>query len=61
VFEGGLMGRYLLRSGGAWGPQALANARLGWALFRRGRLKLLPSRIKDRGWLKALRPGREEA
>jgi heterodisulfide reductase subunit C len=61
VFEGGLMGRYLLRTGGAWGPQAVANARLGWALFRRGRLKLVPSRIKDRGWLGALRRGKEEA
>jgi heterodisulfide reductase subunit C len=54
VFEGGLMTRYLLKSGGAFGPEALKNARLGLTMFKKGRLKLLPTRIKDRAWLKAL-------
>jgi len=54
VFEGSLMGRYLLATGGAWGADAAKNARLGLAMLTRGRLKLWPSRIKDRRWLKAL-------
>jgi heterodisulfide reductase subunit C len=54
VSEGSLMGRYLLASGGAWGAEAARNARLGLAMFKRGRLKILPSRVKDRRWLKAL-------
>ncbi|MFH1033473.1 MAG: 4Fe-4S dicluster domain-containing protein [Pseudomonadota bacterium] len=54
VFEGSLMTRYLLKTGGAFGPEALANARLGLAMFKRGRLKLLPAGTKQRAWLKAL-------
>jgi heterodisulfide reductase subunit C2 len=54
VFEGSLMTRYLIKTGGALGPEALANARLGWAMFKRGRLKLLPAGTKNRRWLKAL-------
>ncbi len=54
VFEGSLMGRYMLATGGAFGPEAMKNARLGLAMFRRGRLKLMPSRIRDRRWLRAL-------
>lgn len=54
VFEGELMGGYLLKTGGAFGPEALANAKLGLTMFRKGRLKLLPARIKDRAWLKEL-------
>jgi heterodisulfide reductase subunit C len=61
VFEGGLMGRYLLKTGGAFGTEARANARLAWAMLRRGRLKLLPSRVRRRGWLKALRAAGKEA
>ncbi|MBI5521757.1 MAG: 4Fe-4S dicluster domain-containing protein [Desulfarculus sp.] len=54
VFEGSLMTRYLLKTGGAFGPEAMANARLGLAMFKRGRLKLLPAGIKQRRWLKDL-------
>lgn len=54
VFESSLMGRYLLTTGGIWGTGAAKNVRLGLAMLKRGRLKLLPSRIKDRRWLKAL-------
>lgn len=60
VFEGGLMMRYFLATGGLTGPEARRNARLGWAMFRRGRLKLLPARVRRRAWLKALRRGRKE-
>lgn len=64
VFEGSLMGRFLLATGGAFGPEAMKNARLGLAMLKRGRLKLIPARISDRRWLKALfakpaRSGRE--
>jgi len=54
VFEGTLMARYLLKTGGAFGREAMANARLGLAMFRRGRLRLTPTRVRDRRWLKAL-------
>ena len=54
VFETGLMTRYMLGSGQAFGPEAIDNAKLGWAMFKRGRLGLLPSGIKDRGFLKKL-------
>ena len=54
VFEGGMMARYMMKSGQAFGPGAIENAKLGWAMFRRGRLALLPSRIQDRGFLKKL-------
>lgn len=54
VFEGGMMTRYLLKSGAAFGPEAMANAKLGLAMFKRGRLKLLPSGTRERAWLKAL-------
>ena len=55
VFEGSLLARYLLRSGGLFGVEARENARLGWEMFKRGRIKLLPSRTRARGWLKALK------
>lgn len=64
VFEGSLMGRYLLATGGLFGPEALRNAALGLAMFKRGRLKLMPAGIKRRRWLKELfdrpRPERKE-
>ncbi len=59
VFEGSLMARYMLKSGGAFGPAAMQNARLGLAMFKRGRLKLLPAGTKDRSWLKGLFGGRQ--
>ncbi len=54
VFEGSLMTRYLIRSGGLFGPEAIKNARLGLAMLKKGRLKLLPAGTRDRTWLKAL-------
>lgn len=54
VFEGSLMTRYLLKTGGLFGPEAIKNAKLGLTMFRRGRMKLLPAGTKDRRWLKAL-------
>lgn len=55
VFEASLMGWYLFKTGGMFNPpEAIKNARLGLAMFKRGRLKLVPSRTKDRAWLKEL-------
>ncbi len=59
VFEGGLMTRYLLKTGGAFGPEAKQNASLGWAMLKRGRMKLLPKGTRDRRWLKALRQAKK--
>ena len=63
VFEASLMARYMLASGGALGPEAMENARLGLAMLRKGRLRLRPSRVRDRRWLKALfaEPAGEES
>jgi heterodisulfide reductase subunit C len=57
VFEGSLMTRYLLQTGGAFGPEAFKNAKLGLAMFKRGRMKLLPAGTKDRRWLKGVFAG----
>ncbi len=54
VFEPSLMGRYQLAAHGPWGPQAKKNLRLAWAMLRRGRLKLLPSRTRARAWRRRL-------
>jgi heterodisulfide reductase subunit C len=54
VFEGSLMGRYLLATGGLFGPEARRNAALGLAMFKRGRLKLMPAGVRRRRWLKEL-------
>ena len=54
IFEGSLMAGYLLKTGGALGPEALANAKLGLTMLKKGRMKLLPAGTKDRAWLKAL-------
>jgi heterodisulfide reductase subunit C len=54
VFEGGLMLRYMLESGSAFGPEAFKNAKMGLTMLRKGRLKLLPGGTKDRKWLKEL-------
>ncbi len=62
VFEGSLMTRYLIQSGAMFGPEAMANAKLGLAMFKRGRMKLLPAGTKDRRWLKGVfrDPGRKK-
>jgi heterodisulfide reductase subunit C len=54
VFEGEMMASYMLKTGGAFGPAALKNARLGLTMLKKGRMRLLPERNKDRRWLKAL-------
>lgn len=54
VFEGSLMTRYFLKTGLAFSPDAIDYAKLGLSMFKRGRLKLLPSGTKDRAWLKEL-------
>lgn len=51
VFEAGMMAHYLLKTNQAFGPAAIANARLGLAMLKRGRLKLLPRGNRDRRWL----------
>jgi len=55
VFEGSLLARYLLKTGGLFGAEARDNARLGWEMFKRGRIKLVPSRTRQRDWLKTLK------
>lgn len=55
VFEGGLMGRYMVKASGPLSPEARQNAALGWQMFKRGRIKCLPKGTKDRRWLKTLR------
>jgi heterodisulfide reductase subunit C2 len=51
VFESGLIGNYMLKSGD-WlqkikGGTLLDEMRLGWTMYRKGRLKIFPKRIKD--------------
>jgi hypothetical protein len=36
------------------GPPLSKNAKLGWQMFKKGRLSLLPQGIKDRRFLKEL-------
>jgi heterodisulfide reductase subunit C len=55
VFEGALMGRYVLKTSGPFGRDAKQNAVLGWQMLKRGRISLLPKGTKDRRWLKSLR------
>ncbi len=59
VFEGSLLTRFLLKSGGALGPEAIKNARLGWEMLRRGRIKLVPPRLRRRRWLKGVFASKE--
>jgi heterodisulfide reductase subunit C len=63
IFEGGLLGAYMLRSGqmgsmvktGAWKDQV----QLGWKMFRKGRLPLLPKSIEGKAEVAAiLRPSK---
>jgi len=55
IFEASMMTRQMLKSGDFMSPQkTIKNARLGLAMFRRGRLRLLPEGVKDRKWLKEL-------
>ncbi|MFZ5586504.1 MAG: 4Fe-4S dicluster domain-containing protein [Thermodesulfobacteriota bacterium] len=61
VFEGELLARFMLKSGGALGPEALKNAKLGLAMLKRGRIKLLPPRRRARDLLAQLKARAREA
>ncbi len=61
IFEGSMMTRYYFKSGEMFGPEAIKYGLLGLEMFKRGRLKLLPSGNKDRAWLKALFGGQRRA
>ena len=58
VFEGGLMGAYMLRSGqmgsmlktGAWKDQL----QLGWKMFKKGRMPLFPTSIEGKAEVAAI-------
>ncbi len=58
VFEAGLMQNYLLRSGEAFTKMKdlsiLEELRLGWTMYRKGRLNLLPHGIKGKGEVRQL-------
>jgi heterodisulfide reductase subunit C len=58
VFEAGLMQKYLLKSGEAFSRlkdlSILEEMRLGWTMYRKGRLNLLPHGIKGKGEIKQL-------
>ena len=58
VFEAGLMQNYLLQSGELVQKlkdrTIVAEMRLGWTLYRKGRLKLLPHGIKGKGEVRQL-------
>ncbi len=58
VFEAGLMQTYLLKSGEAFTKlkdlSILEEMRLGWTMYRKGRLNLLPHGIKGKGEIKQL-------
>jgi heterodisulfide reductase subunit C2 len=58
VFEAGLMQNYLLKSGEAFTKlkdfSILEEMRLGWTMYRKGRLNLLPHGIKGKGEVRQL-------
>lgn len=58
VFEGGLMQRYLFKSGDIYRKTAdlsiLGDLKLGLAMLRKGRMPLLPERIKGRKEVKEI-------
>ena len=58
IFEAGLMQSYMLKSG-EWLQKMkdltiMDEMRLGWTMYRKGRLNLLPKHIKDREEIKEL-------
>jgi heterodisulfide reductase subunit C len=63
IFESGLMQNYLLRSGEAFTKlkdlTILEELRLGWTMYRKGRLNLLPHSIKGKSEVKELFRDRE--
>ncbi len=60
VHEGSLMTRYLFATDGPFSAEARSQAALGWKMLRKGRIKLLPSGIKDRRFLRAVFARQEE-
>lgn len=61
MFESTLLPVYLLRSG-EWGRKIkngswLADAKLGWKMFLKGRMPLLPKTIKSKKEMKQIIPG----
>jgi len=55
VFEGGLMRDYFIKTGAMTNmDMMMKNAKLGWNMFKRGRLALLPKGIKAKAEVKDL-------
>jgi hypothetical protein len=58
VYELGMIGDYTLKSGDASvklkSGSLMEEAKLGWQMFKKGKLKLFPRRIKGRGEIKRL-------
>jgi heterodisulfide reductase subunit C2 len=63
IFEAGLMQNYMLKSGEAFSKlkdlSILEEMRLGWTMYRKGRLNLLPHGIKGKGEVRELFKERE--
>jgi len=58
VYELGMIGQYTLRSGEVAAKlksgSLMEEAKLGWQMFKKGKLKLFPQKIKRRGEVKRL-------
>jgi heterodisulfide reductase subunit C len=58
LYELGMIGSYVLRSGdmvsNIKSGSLLEDAKVGWKLFKNGKLKLIPERIKGRKEIKKL-------
>lgn len=58
VFEGGLMQSYLLKSGELWRKlrtgEITEEIALGWTMFRKGRMPLVPKGIKGKAEIKEI-------
>lgn len=55
VFEGGFMQRFLIKSGRIWNvSEMMENAKLGYRMLRKHRMKLFPDKIKGRKEVKAM-------
>jgi len=58
VYELGMIGQYTLKSGDVTlklkSGSLMDEARLGWQMFKKGKLKLFPQKIKRRGEIKKL-------
>lgn len=54
IFEGGMMNQYLMKSGGFTPDNLIKNAKLGLAMWKKGRLTLMPSGCKGKAEIKTL-------